>query len=345
MMESLAYRYGQPMVTGELRTTPEDFMVQELISVQPDGEGEHLWLNLRKRGMNTQFLAKKIAKWAGVKERDVAYAGLKDRHAVTEQWFSVHLPGKTNPDLAELADDEVTVLSASRHSQKLRSAVLLANRFTLTLRNVSDVAWVQERWQQVLQGVPNYFGEQRFGINGGNIEKARKMFQGQRVKRSLQSIYISAVRSLLFNQMVSKRIEQGLANQLIQGDVLKLAGSNSTFVEQGEADLVERLAAGDIELTAPLWGDEPDRLTGQYADWVEGIAAQHPELCEGLHKVRAKLMFRALLLTPQYASLKAEGDQVVVSFMLQPGSFATSVLRELIDYRDVAGELNAHSDQ
>ena len=338
MMNALNYRYGKPIATASLRSQPEDFKVQEMISLQPDGEGEHLWLYLRKREMNTQFLAKKIAKWAGIQERHVAYAGLKDRHAVTEQWFSVHLPGKQEPDLGLLADDEVEVISASRHSQKLRSAVLLANRFSIRLRDVSDPELLLQRWPLVVQGVPNYFGEQRFGINGGNIEKARRMFAGQRVKRSLQSILISSARSLLFNEMVSARHQQGLHESLISGDVMKLAGSNSTFVQQGEPDLPERLASGDVQLTAPLWGRGADKLEGDYAKWVQATTEKHPDLCQGLDKVGAKLMFRPISLVPQCAQIELQGGDVVLNFVLQPGSFATSVLRELVNYQDVAGE-------
>ena len=205
MIEQLAYRYGRPQGTGQLRVESQDFWVQELIAIQPEGQGEHLWLNIKKQGMNTQFLAKRIAQWAKVPERQVAYAGLKDRHAITEQWFSVHLPGKQEPALSLLEDEEISVLSAARHSQKLRSAVLVANRFSIRLRNVSHPEEALQRWPLVCIGVPNYFGEQRFGIHGGNIEKARRMFAGQRVKRPLQSIYISAARSLLFNEMVSLR--------------------------------------------------------------------------------------------------------------------------------------------
>ena len=342
---TLAYLHGKPQITGELKTSPEDFIVQELISVQPDGSGEHLWLNIRKRSMNTQFLAKQIANWAQVKERDVAYAGLKDRHAITEQWFSVHLAGKPDPDLSKLETSDIKVLQSMRHSQKIRSPVLIANRFSITLRNVSDLTALEKRYQQIItSGVPNYFGEQRFGINGSNIENAKKMFAGQRVKRNLQSIYISSARSLLFNQIASKRIENGLTN-ILAGEVLKLAGSNSTFIEHGETDLPQRLANGDIELTAPLWGDSTERMSGEYLAFCQEIAEQEPELCAGLKRAKASLMFRAILLKPQYSTFSAQTDRSAeLTFMLQPGSFATSVMRELLAYKDLSGGFDENSN-
>ncbi|MCM2678837.1 tRNA pseudouridine(13) synthase TruD [Echinimonas agarilytica] len=345
MMNQFSYRFGQPEHTAHIRTEPADFKVQEMIRVQPDGEGEHVWMNIRKQGMNTQFLAKRLAKWAGVPEKQVSYAGLKDRHAVTEQWFSVQMPGRETPDVELLNDEEVIVLSAQRHSQKLRSAVLAANRFELRLRNVSDVASVEQRWHSIVQGVPNYFGEQRFGINGGNIAKAERMFAGQRVKRPLQSIYISSVRSLMFNEIVSRRLDQGIFDRLIPGDIMMLSGSNSTFEQKGEDDLVDRLNSGDIQLTAPLWGEGRDPLVADYAELVAEVTSKHPTLIEGLKSVRARLAFRPIQLKPESCSINAEGNDIVVGFVLPSGSFATSILRELVDYKDISGEaLHAHSD-
>ncbi|MBW8189594.1 tRNA pseudouridine(13) synthase TruD [Neiella marina] len=340
-LNKLAYRFGQPTETAAIRQQPEHFKVQELIRVEPDGTGEHLWLNIRKRGMNTQFLMKQVARWAGVSERNVSHAGLKDRHAVTEQWLSVQLPGKPDPDIRELENDDIQVIAAHRHSQKLRSAVLLANRFELLLTNVSDPQAVVERWQQVSRGVPNYFGEQRFGHSFGNIDKAKQVFAGKRVKRHLQSLFLSAARSWLFNCMISQRLEQGQFETLIAGDMLMLAGSRSHFQNQGEADLPERLASGDVQLSAPLWGEGYEKLEGEYLALAQSVANSEPELAEGLVKQRVKMALRPILLKPEHGRIDLVGKDVKISFVLPSGSFATSVLRELVSYQDASGSVHA----
>ncbi|MBD1388902.1 tRNA pseudouridine(13) synthase TruD [Neiella sp. HB171785] len=341
-LDQLAYRFGKPAETAVIRQQPEHFKVQELIRVEPDGTGEHLWLNIRKRGMNTNYLAKQVAKWAGVPERNVSHAGLKDRHAVTEQWLSVQLPGKPDPDFAQLESDDIQIIAGHRHSQKLRPAVLLANRFELLLTEVSDPQAVIERWQQITAGVPNYFGEQRFGHDFGNIDKAKQVFAGKRFKRHLQGLFLSSARSWLFNRIVSKRVAEQQLETLIGGDMLMLAGSRSHFMYQGEADLPERLASGDVQLTAPLWGEGFDNLQDDYRQLVQSVIDDEPELAQGLVAQRLKLALRPLLLKPEHGRIEHVEEGVKISFVLPSGSFATSILRELVSYQDVSG--SAHAD-
>ena len=130
-IDSLGYAYGQPEVTARLRLLPEDFCVTEIPLVQPDGEGEHVWLWLRKRNENTPRVAEQLARFAGVHPRQVSYAGLKDRSAVTEQWFSVQMPGRDAPDWQGLNSETLTVLRHARHSRKLRRGALKGNRFRI----------------------------------------------------------------------------------------------------------------------------------------------------------------------------------------------------------------------
>ncbi|MGB0894569.1 MAG: tRNA pseudouridine(13) synthase TruD, partial [Parashewanella sp.] len=209
-MKSLKYFYGQPQSKADLRTTNEDFQVQEILPFSPSGEGEHHLVHIRKNGLNTGFVAEKLAKFADVHPRDVTFAGQKDRHAVTEQWFGIRIPGKHTPNWNGLNDEQLTVLHASRHGKKLRTGALVGNRFKIVLRNLTDVNDVTERLEKIkLQGVPNYFGEQRFGHNGKNIEMARAMFAGKKIRdRNKRSLYLSAVRSNIFNQVVSHRLTE-----------------------------------------------------------------------------------------------------------------------------------------
>lgn len=161
-MANLTWLHGKPQATGVLKANQEDFVVVENLGFTPDGEGEHLLVNIRKNGCNTQFVADYLAKFAGIHARSVSYVGLKDRHAVTEQWFCLHLPGKDSPDLSQFALEGCEVLQAARHLRKLRIGMLKGNDFTLVLRHISDRQKVEQRFQAIAaNGVPNYFGSQR----------------------------------------------------------------------------------------------------------------------------------------------------------------------------------------
>ncbi|TKB55435.1 tRNA pseudouridine(13) synthase TruD [Ferrimonas aestuarii] len=330
------YLHGKPSATAQLRTLPEDFQVDELIPFSADGQGEHHLIHIKKRLLTTHQVAKQLAAFAGVKSMDVSWAGLKDKYGVTTQWFSVRIPGKETPDWHSLNDENLQVLEALRHSRKLRTGALSGNRFTLTLREVSDRESVDARLERIAeQGVPNYFGEQRFGHGGRNVERAAEMFGGRRVKdRNKRSIYLSAARSFLFNQIASMRLEQH-GTALLPGDTLMFATGNSQFKsEVDDASILARYQAGELRLTAPLAGSYQSQ--GDAADEFEqnGLS-QWPELVSGLANARIAQERRSLLLKPQGLKWHWQDNHLVLSFLLPPGSYATAVLRELLDYKDM----------
>lgn len=340
-MNSLHYLFEQPTATADLRTHNSDFIVKEILPFLPTGEGEHHLLHVRKDGLNTVQVAEMLAKFAKVHPKEVTYAGQKDKNAVTEQWFGIRIPGKETPDWMSLNSDQLTIMTASRHTKKLRIGALVGNRFELTLRNVSDMDQVLARLEKIAAtGVPNYFGEQRFGHDGKNLVFGRQMFEGRKVKdRNKRSMYLSAVRSNLFNQVVSYRLAQhGVAT--ITGDCVMLAGSKSYFVaEQWDDALNKRLAEHDIQLSAPMWGRglplaQTDAAVME-AKAIEDLAAD----CNGLEMAGLEQERRPLLLIPQGLKHRVEGDVITVEFMLPAGSFATSVLRELVAYEDVQERL------
>ena len=350
LMANLPYLHGKPLASGDLRSQPEDFKVFELLPFQASGEGEHLVLYIRKTCVNTIVVARLLAKYFGVKEGHVSYAGLKDRFAVCEQYFSIHLPGKNKDDLSSLNIEGVEVLSAQRHNKKLRTGALLGNRFELTLRNVCNGDDLAERWQQLsAQGVPNYFGEQRFGIDGGNITRAKELFAGKKVKdKKKRGIYLSAARSFLFNQVVAERINKQCFSELIDGDVCMLAGSQSVFhVPAVDETLVERLASFDIDITAPMWGRGQLMTTDSVQQQELAIVQQTPDFANGLETFGLKQERRKIRLMMQMAKLSLDADVLTVSFCLPAGSYATTILRELINYRDATPRAdhnhNSHS--
>lgn len=331
-----------PLRSAELRVQPEDFAVEERLPFSLSGTGEHAWLRVRKRGLNTDQVARALARAAGVTRRDVGYAGMKDRHAVAVQWFSVHLPGRPDPDWLALDTPGIEVLEATRHTRKLQTGALAGNRFTITLRQCAgEPDRLAQRIEQVrVQGVPNYFGEQRFGRGGENIERARTMFSGAAVHdRHRRGIYLSAARSFLFNEVLARRVAGGSWDKAIEGEVFILNGTRSFFLpEKLDETIARRLREFDIHPSGPLWGqgDLPTRDAARALE--QAIADAEPVLVAGLAQAGLRQERRALRLIP--SDLRAEwldATALRLEFALPAGTFATALLRELAEYRDVAG--------
>ena len=372
------YYHGQPSQTGIIRQKNSDFKVTENLGYEADGVGEHLFLLIKKEGINTTAVAQMIARWADVHIKNVSYAGLKDRHAITTQTFSVQLPGKESPELAALENAQLTVLASKRNSKKLRRGALKGNSFSLFIANMTLDDALEERLQLIKTcGVPNYFGEQRFGINGGNIDKARALFSGTKVKdKKKRGIYLSAARSFIFNSIVNQRIEEQRFNQIIDGDVCMLAGTQSVFaVDSVDEILTKRYLDKDIDITAPMWGAGELMTNGDAQIIEQQVADANQDFSEGLPRFGLKQERRRIRLCISETSIdieesdiqkndiqetdikiniavkelntiadtntgiktgtNAETSTVKLSFFLPAGCYATTVLRELIDYQDM----------
>ena len=332
---TLPRAHGPAVLSARIRAVPADFVVEELDSFEASGSGEHLLLTIEKRGMNTAFAARRIAQWAGVAETAIGYAGLKDRHALARQRFSVHLPKKVAPPVATLEDGELRVLDARWHARKLLRGALAGNRFALALREVQgDPAAIDARLRAIVtRGVPNYFGEQRFGHGGGNIDAVLAMFAGRRMPRDKRSILLSAARSELFNRVLAARVAAGCWDAPLDGEAWILAGSRSVFgPEPFDAVLAARLAAFDIHPSAPLWGQGEPRSRGaalalESAALVDRrcLALRQGLEAAGLRQERraTRLPVRALAWdVPAAGTLR-------LRFELPAGCYATAVLDEL----------------
>ena len=331
-MSELPCACGEPPLTARLRASPEDFQVEEILGYDPDGVGEHLLLWVEKRGANTDWVARELAKFAGVPPVAVGYAGLKDRHAVTRQTFSVQLAGRSDPDWSTFPHAEVTVLAATRHSRKLKRGALRGNRFVLVLREVEgDRAQAESVLQRIAtHGVPNYFGEQRFGREGGNVAQARAMFAGRRVDRDKRSMLLSAARSQIFNQVLAARVERACWDTPLEGEVWSLAGSRSWFGPEPFSDaLAERLARGDIHPSGPLWGQGEPPTQGDAGALEREIGAAHGDLVAGLAAARMDQERRPLRLLPGHLRWRWLDDAMELSFELPAGAYATVVVREV----------------
>lgn len=332
------YAFGGPLGSCLFKSCHEDFLVDELLPFEPEGEGEHLFLLIEKKGENTDWVAGLLARYAGVKRQSVSYAGRKDRHGITRQWFCVSLPGMADPDWSGLESDTIRIIRQARHRKKLKTGVLKANDFRIRLRNIDvDPALVDARLEQVSrEGVPNYFGEQRFGHHGRNIEKAVDMLAGKfRVQRNKRSVYLSAARSWLFNRVLSEKVREGVWNQYLSGDALGFPDSNSLIFAAPDETMMTRLGNGELSPTSPLWGRGRSKVTDQVLLFEQSVTAGYPQLCDGLEKAGLLQERRVNRLVPQKFTWlwesSPEGRSLELGFRLPKGCFATSVLRELFD--------------
>ncbi len=346
---SLAYAWGGPPLRGVLKSAPEDFVVEETLSFAADGLGEHDLLRIEKRGANTEWVARGLARFAKVPQVAVGFAGLKDRHAVARQHFTVQLPGRS-VDWSTLQLAGVRVLGVQRHSRKLKRGALVGNGFELVLR---EVVGDRERAHMVLErlrdrGAPNYFGEQRFGQSGGNLQLARRLFAGEQLERSERSFALSAARSAIFNAVLDRRVREGSWDHVIAGDLCNLAGRRAWFgpVEPDEV-LIQRCASGDIHPTGPLWGQPPSPTAGACAALEQDCAGANADLATGLLAAAVESERRPLRAIPERLEWQwlvdgsASGQPLRLCFGLPPGAYATALIRELID---VAGGLPTGAD-
>ena len=303
-----ARAWGPPLFEGRIRSTPADFSVDELLSVEFSGEGEHDWLRIEKVGANTHWVAEQLAGHAKVPVRDVGFSGLKDRHAITAQWFSVRRKIKQPTDWSCFEAEGVRLLEAQVHNRKLNRGTHQANAFSIAVRASGIEAQrdvINERLETIREhGVPNYFGEQRFGRDGGNVELGHAVIAGRRVSRAKRGIAISALRSFEFNAALDERVREGTWNALMSGDFANLDGSGSTFeVDEVTAELEARCLRLDIHPTGVL-----------------------PEISE----LGVKSTYRALRTRVSDLTWSLADDALRLEFRLGKGSYATAVLREIV---------------
>lgn len=329
----LNYLLGKPQQAGRLKAEFADFIVREELGYPLAGEGEFVAVKVRKTNANTLFVGEQLAKFVGISVKNMSYAGLKDRHAVTEQWFCLHLAGKETPDFSAFECEGVEILEVTRHNRKIRTGALEGNYFELLLRDVEETDELKQRLNQLQAvGFPNYFTEQRFGRDGHNLTQAQRWASGEiSVKdRKKRSFYLSAARSEVFNLVVSQRITDQQMQTVLLGDYLQLAGSNSFFEVKVE-DLVQsqqRLDENDVLLTAPLIGENSLEQKGNERE--KAIVAQHENLISLMKKERMNAARRAILCKPQDLHWQFEPEGLRITFFLNSGSYATGLVRELI---------------
>lgn len=337
---TLPRAYGPALGRAVYRQRPEDFEVEELIDFSADGDGPHQLLQVRKIGANTVYVAAQLARFAGVAERDVGYSGLKDRHALAIQYFSVPTP-PAGIDWSAFAVDGVEILQALAHRRKLRRGAHRSNRFSLRLTQVDAArAAVEARLQQIArQGFPNWFGEQRFGH--GNRRSADMLLKGggRQLNRNQRSFALSALRSELYNEILGRRVADGSWNQALPGEPLLLDGRGSWFIpEQIDDKILDRVERGEIHPSGALVGlPGKQPLSGPVAEVENAVQAGYPGIEAVFQRYHLEADRRALRCLPRGLRWSwPEAGQLRLDFELVRGSFATSLLQELFEAEDAA---------
>ncbi|HLT63072.1 MAG TPA: tRNA pseudouridine(13) synthase TruD [Pseudohongiella sp.] len=344
-MLPVLHRTRPLLFAADFKQESADFCVDEELGFECSGEGEHVWVLVRKTGINTVEAARRLARAAAVDMRNVSWSGLKDKHGICRQWISLQMPDKETPSFEAALSDELQIEQIQRNHRKLRRGNHRSNRFVIRLRNLrwldssntSDISAALEQQLQRIsaEGVPNYFGEQRFGND--NISKVTAWFGQQYRPRNPveKGLLLSAARSLIFNAVLSERVAIGNWNQYLSGDVMNLDGSGSVFVPEAlDETLAQRLQQMDIHPTGPLWGRGDSRVTADVLELENRIVSGFAVLADGLVRHGVEAARRSLRLPVQalHYRLSDSRPDLELTFSLPAGSFATAVLHELIEY-------------
>lgn len=329
-----AYLHGKPKASAKFKTIPEDFVVTENLGFELTGSGENLFLLIEKTELNTGQVCEYLAKFFNRRLRDIGYAGLKDKQSVSRQWFSIQMNVTQDIDLTTLGTENIKLISHTRHIKKLKIGALKSNHFDILLKDITDVIDTIGRLEQIkTQGVPNYFGLQRFGFKGNNLNWADRMSSGEDIKnRKIKGFALSASRSYIFNEVINERLKQNLFSTAVNGDVYILTGSNSFFSQDVDDQISKRLQENDIQISAPLFGKGEFATKGQVLELESEIADQQTNWQKMLVDNGLKQERRSILLTPENLTWQVKGNDLLVSFDLPTGCFATSVLRECVDF-------------
>jgi tRNA pseudouridine13 synthase len=327
---------GIPGSGGLLKSGPEDFVVEEIPAYRPAGAGEHLYLWIEKIGRDTPEVARALSRALGVPERDVGYAGMKDRQGVTRQFFSVPAAA-AQARLSAFGMDGVRVLEARRHGNKLRTGHLRGNRFWIRIRDVRDAGAARAILGQLeTTGVANYFGEQRFGRGEDNAELGRRLILGQRLERAptpfQRKLYLSAFQSLLFNRALAGRIRDGTWSRALEGDVLRKSETGGLFVCEEPSREQPRVDAFEVSPAGPLFGPKMPNAAGAVAQAEEALLVDASVALDDFRRGRGETEGgrRAYRVRLEGASVEEEGSDVLLSFILSRGSYATVVLEEVM---------------
>ncbi|WP_437223534.1 tRNA pseudouridine(13) synthase TruD [Planctomicrobium sp. SH661] len=333
-------------IGGKLKVEPEDFVVEEIPAYEPSGAGEHRFLWVQKRDVSAEHLLGHLARRLGIPREEIGMAGLKDRRAVTRQWVSV--PAAVSSKVGDVDDESIQVLRSALHGNKLKTGHLRANRFEIVVREVTaDALQIAEEIRALIEvrGVPNYFGDQRFGIDGETLELGMSLLTGKvspreipfKRRKFLTRLALSAAQSSLFNEVVRQRLETGTLQKVQIGDVMQVALSGGLFVAEDVEAEQPRCTQGETLITGPIFGPKMKSPLGAPFE-LEQDVLKSAGLSRDVFRAHKKLTpgtRRPLLLFPSDFQISKIESGIRISFSIPSGAYATVVLREFMKTPEV----------
>lgn len=326
-------------IGGKIKVKPEDFIVEEIPAYEPSGTGEHLFVNITKTGITTKELQKALAKIFNTKRNEVEFAGIKDKHAIATQYFSVWLYDNQDPELVYKLEEEIPVKinSFKFHQRKLKKGHLHGNQFSIKIREpktdldeaVKRITEIKEKANQL--GIPNFYGDQRFGIEGDNPQQGLEILKGERrmPNKWLRQFLLASFQSYLFNYYLTKRIKEGLFNKIMPGDIAKKHDTGGIFIVEDLETEQKRFDNKEICFTGPMFGKKMTQAKDEAFDFENSILEEYEVTSEELKKAKLTGTRRAGIILPSIETMKEE-DGIRIKFRLPKGSFATIVLREIM---------------
>ena len=333
-----------PLLSGTLKSAPEDFVVEEIPAYDPSGAGEHLFLWVEKRDLPGEQMLRQLSRALEIRPGDIGSAGVKDRLAVTRQWLSA--PSRCEPLLENAAFERFRILKTARHGNKLRTGHLRGNRFSILVRDVgpTDPAPlnIAERFVERIRqrGFPNYYGDQRFGRDGETAALGFDLLAGRKTPRDipysrrkfLLRMSLSAAQSTLFNRVLAERLNDRLLDTVLAGDVMEVTASGGKFVAEDPDAEQPRCDARETVVTGPMFGPKMKQSTGVPAQREARVLADAGLTLDRFREFGDLTLGtrRPLVVRPSELTVRSELEGLRFDFTLPAGVYATTLLREML---------------
>jgi tRNA pseudouridine13 synthase len=328
-----------PGIGGAIKQSPDDFRVTEQPLYEPDGEGQHLYVRLRRRGMTTEAVSTRLQEHANVDDVAIGYAGKKDKNAVATQTFSVDLPGRAAEPVVDAieADEQLTLVEHAWHRNKLQRGHLIGNAFEVVIRDV-DASDPQSKARDIIDrlqghGLPNYYGPQRFGADQGNARRGLNLIRGEHLgaPRWKRQLFKNAYQSALFNRWLTARIDRGDFDTLLAGDIAKKTDTGGLFTVEDLEQEKPRYERGDITYTGPMYGGDLWWASDDAAEHERQILDASDTTADDLGQAGLAGSRRRARIVLDHVSVEPTDppDSLRLQFTLPKGAYATILLREL----------------
>jgi tRNA pseudouridine13 synthase len=322
---------------GVLKSSPSDFIVEEIPLYFPSGEGQHIYLLIEREGKSTKEVVDDLRVLFQIKETDIGYAGLKDKHAITIQWFSLSLGATASEDETskKITDnlEYAKVLKSSKHTNKLKNSHLIGNKFKIILRdcdeNCLEIA-LKIREELLQKGIPNYYGKQRFGSKEDNHITGKKVLLKEKVikKHWMRKLMLSAYQSHLFNLWLSDRISTNRFNKIIPGDLLQGINQQRPFPYSPDKDHDKEFLNKEISFTGPIFGSKVSKPLEEALLIEESILTSEGVNLDTFKEMKLPGSRRLAHIFLKSLEIEENENNLTFEFTLSKGSYATSLLRE-----------------